>query len=199
MEHRKAISGRGGPHRAHEGVRNDRLKQVLLRDKPEVIRLRPKHFFPLLNRGKKVYLSPSLLPLKPLRSFLAGITGLGRTSILVYAFIYRPLLFLSTPSIPSHPLFLTPFLTPPIPSLLLLFSSFSFCSSPFSLLPSFSFVDTRLSRWFEEQSLHSPTSSAVFLLLFRRPLPLPPSRLIIRMIPLEHSSFRVFSHDWRWF
>lgn len=131
--------------------------------------------------------------------FWPGLRALDEHPFSFNAFIYRPLLFLSTPSIPSHPLFLTPFLTPPIPSLLLFFSSFSFCSSPFSLLPSFSFVDTRLSRWFEEQSLHSPTSSAVFLLLFRRPLPLPPSRLIIRMIPLEHSSFRVFSHDWRWF
>lgn len=67
-------------------VRNDRLKEVLPRDKPEVIRLRPKHFFPLLNKGKKVhpFLSLPRLPAKqPLRPFLAGITGLGRTSILV--------------------------------------------------------------------------------------------------------------------
>lgn len=38
-------------------VRNDRLKEVLLRDKPEVIRLRPKHFFLLVftRVEKKVY------------------------------------------------------------------------------------------------------------------------------------------------
>lgn len=98
-------------------VRNDRLKQVLLRDKPEVIRPRPKHFFPLLHRGKKVY------PFQP-RTVPFGRDYVPWTNIHPFsfnAFIYRPLLFLSTPS------FSLPFLTPPtIPSSPLLYSPASF-------------------------------------------------------------------------
>lgn len=105
MKQRKAISGRGGPPRSGP-PRNDRLKQVLLRDKPEMIRLRPKHFFPLLNRGKKVYplLPPPTTTAKP---FWPGLRALDGHPFSFNAFIYRPLLFLSTPP-PFHPPFLTP-------------------------------------------------------------------------------------------
>lgn len=139
-------------------VRNDRLKEVLLRDKPEVIRLRPKHFFPLLNRGKKVYpFQPRTVPFGrdygPWTNIHSRLTPL----FTVHCFSFQPL-----PSLP--------FLTPPT---ILLFSIL--------LLLSFvSFVDTRLSRWLQEQSLS--TTSSYSLLLF---VPLLLGRLIIRMIPLE--------------
>lgn len=123
-------------------VRNDRLKEVLLRDKPEVIRLRPKHFFPLLNRGKKVYpFQPRTVPFGrdygPWTNIHSRLTPL----FTVHCFSFQPL-----PSLP--------FLTPPT---ILLFSIL--------LLLSFvSFVDTRLSRWLQEQSLS--TTSSYSLLLF---------------------------------
>ena len=175
-------------------VRNDRLKQVLLRDKPEVIRLRPKHFFPFLSRGKKVY--PLLPPPLPPPSLFGRDYGPwtdihSRLTPLftVHCFSFQPL---PSPP-PSHP----PFLTPSWLRQLLRPSSSALLHSP-AASSVLSFVDTRLSRWFEDPNRSIPPLLPHFFSspcsLFA-PLPLPPSRLIIRTIPLEHSSFRVFSHD----
>lgn len=59
-----------------EKLRNGRLKEVLLRDKPEVIRQRPKHFF----LGPATGVEESLLPLASAPFLFARITG-PRTNI----------------------------------------------------------------------------------------------------------------------
>lgn len=66
------VSAGGRP----EKLRNGRLKEVLLRDKPEVIRQRPKHFF----LGPAAGVEESLLPLASAPFLFAGITG-PRTNI----------------------------------------------------------------------------------------------------------------------
>lgn len=140
-------------------------------------------------------LSPVYQPSSLFVPFWPGLRALDGHPFSFNAFIYRPLLFLSTPSVPSA---LSPILPDPFRQLLRSSSS-ALLHSPASLL--LSFVDTRLSRRFEDPNRFIPSSHplphALFLLLFRRLLFLP--RLIIRTIPLEHSSFRVFSDDCRWF
>lgn len=132
-------------------VRNDRLKEVLLRDKPEVIRLRPKHFFPLPTKN---------------RSFWPGLRPLDEHPFSFNAFIYRPLLFLSTPSFPSLP--------DPANYSPLLYSPASF---------------VRFVRWHSIIALASRAIALHHFFLFSPPFcPSPacsPGRLIIRMIPLE--------------
>lgn len=116
-------------------------------------------------------LSPVYQPSSLFVPFWPGLRALDGHPFSFNAFIYRPLLFLSTPSVPS---LFSPTLPDPFRQLLRSSSS-ALLHSPASLL--LSFVDTRLSRRFEDPNRFIPSSHplphALFLLLFRRLLFLP--------------------------